>query len=48
MVYFRWLLVVSKKDAATCLACETIFPLDEVDQDEIDDDTNGDVNHVSF
>jgi len=35
------LLVVSKKDTATCMACETVFPLDDVGQDEIDDDTNG-------
>jgi len=35
------LLVVSKKDTAGCLGCQTTFPLDEVDQDEIDDDTNG-------
>ena len=35
------LLVVSKKDTAICMACETVFPLDEVGQDEIDDDTNG-------
>jgi DNA topoisomerase I len=42
------LLVVAKKDTAQCLVCETTFPLDEVDSDEIDDDTdpsNGNGDH---
>lgn len=39
------LLVVAKKDTAACLTCETTFALDEVDQDEIDDDTNGNGDH---